>query len=332
MAGVKALRKLQFGRESVAGTAVASTFIWRGLGTLADNREVIHDAEDIGYLPGVTRTHIPKFESALTLEETEATYQGLPHILEMGVVAETPAQDGAGTDYIYEYFMPTTTDTTPKFYTIEGGDNQQAEEVEYCFVQSFVLSGNAGEAWKMSAEIIGRQSINTTFTGALSPVAVEDMLFGKTKLYIDAGGGTIGSTQKTLTLLSATLTVDTGLRPVYTADGNLYFTFVKRIMPDVTLALTFEHDGTATAEKTAWRAQTTRLIRLLIEGSAVGTPGTTYSVQTAIIDIAGRWETFEAIGEQDGNDIIVATLRGRESIADTLFLDMTVVNELTALP
>jgi len=30
MAGIKALRKVQLGRESVAGTAVAATTVWRG--------------------------------------------------------------------------------------------------------------------------------------------------------------------------------------------------------------------------------------------------------------------------------------------------------------
>ena len=50
MAGIRALRKLQYGKETTAGTAVAATAVWRGIGTIQDNLETVFPAEDIGIL------------------------------------------------------------------------------------------------------------------------------------------------------------------------------------------------------------------------------------------------------------------------------------------
>ena len=51
MAGIKRLRKLQFGKETTAGTPVPATTIWRGTGTLEDKREPYFPDEDIATLP-----------------------------------------------------------------------------------------------------------------------------------------------------------------------------------------------------------------------------------------------------------------------------------------
>jgi hypothetical protein len=331
--GLKALRKIQLGRESTVGTAVAATTIWRGPGVgLEDQLELTFAQEDVGYLSGTDRTYIAKLLAAIAFDETEATFEQLPHILEAGVRTDTPAQDGTGSGYIYEYIFPTTAQNTIKTYTIEAGDNQQAEEMAHAFVSEFKLAGKAGEALKMSATWLGRQATNTTFTGALTPVTVEEILASKGALYIDAVGGTIGSTQVTNTLLDTELTVKTGWVPVFTHDGELYFSGIKNTGPEVLLKLTYEHNSSAVTEKTAWRNQTPRQMRLLYTGGALGTPGTAHSNKKLIIDIAGKYEKFDVLGEQNGNDVLTCTLRGRYNATADLFCETTVVNELTALP
>ena len=328
----KALLKIELGRESSAGTAVASSTLWRGLGVLNDQREVIFPDEQVGIIGGVNRSYIPKFLSSISMSDTEATFEQLPHVLEASIETATPSQDGAGSDYIYTYVFPTTAVNTIKTYTIEGGDGQQAEEMEYAFVKSFNLSGNVGEAWMVNAEWVGRQSTNATFTGSSIP-AVEEILFNKTKLYIDASGGTIGSTQKTSTLLKANLSVTSGWHERFTGDGALYFT--THAMGDdeeIMLDITFEHDATAVAEKTAWRGETGRLIRLIADGSTVDTAGTTYSKKTLIIDLAGLWESFGTIEDDDGNDVYTGRFRALYSSTDSLKAQIVLVNELSSLP
>jgi len=329
MAGVKALRKIQIGRESTAGTAVPATEIWRGEGAGEGQRTVVFPVEDVGYLSGVNRSYTPRVYGALDMSATPATFEQLPHILEAGVKTVTATADGSG--YVYTYPLPTTAANTIKTYTLEAGDNQQAEEMEYSFVESFTLEGRVGEAWNMSAAWRGRQWATTTYTGALSLVPVEEMLFSKTKLYIDDATAAFGSTLKSDTLLSASLAVTTGLMPVFTANGELYFSFTKTVMPEVVLTITFEHDGTSVAEKALWRSETARNIRLICEGSALGTPGATYSKKTTLIDLSGTWESFAALADENGNDTVTATFRARYDTTAAHFATIVVVNEDSSL-
>jgi hypothetical protein len=333
MAGIKALRKIQLGREATPGTAVAATAVWRGMGTLEDTREVKFPSEDIGYISGTDRAYVPKLAGSMAFDKVEATFEQLPHILEAGIKAiGTGAADGAGTDKIYDYTLPTTAVNTIKAYTIEGGDDTEAEEMEYSFVSEFSLEGKGEEAWFMAATWLGRQISLSTFTGTLTPPTVEEMLFGKSKLYIDLVSGAFGTTVKALTLLEAKMKVKTGWKPVFTADGELFFTFAKLTVPEITLELTFEHDGTAQAEKVAWRAGTPRLIQIKCEGSAAATPGTTYTYKTLIINLAGKWEKFSKLDEKDGNDIVTGTLRARYNATKQAFGNIIVVNELATIP
>lgn len=184
----------------------------------------------------------------------------------------------------------------------------------------------------MKADWLGRQVSKATFTASLDLDPVETILFSKTKLYIDAASGTIGTTLKSSTLLGAELSIKTGLVPVFTGDGNLYFTFTKCVGPEVLLKVTFEHNASAVAEKDAWIAQTARVIRLITQGTALTTAGTAYTYKTLQIDLAGKWEKFEKIDEQDGNDIVTGTFRARYNDDAELFGQILVVNELSALP
>jgi len=333
--GIKALRKIQGGAESTdaSGTPVAATWLWRGMGVIDDQREVVFVDEDIGYLSGVDRTYIPRLAAALTMTDIEATFEQLPYIFEAGIEAEASTQDGAGSGYIYEYDFPTTAQNDIRTYTLEGGDNVESEEMEYSFVQNFNITGSAGEALFVNADWMGRQVSTADFTGAIAIPAVEEILFSKGKLYIDPSTDTIGTSLISNSLLSMDLSVNTGLVPVFTAEGNLYFSFIKTSADEleVLLDITFEHDSNSQAEKVNWRNESARIIRLLFEGSALGTTGTDYGVKSFIIDLAGKWENFEPLDDQDGNDILTGTFRARYNSDAALFGRMTVVNELSAL-
>ena len=331
MPGVTKLRKIQMGLETVKGTALAATKIFRGTGVLDDQREVTFPEEHVGLLPQTERSYIAKLAGEITLDDTPMTYQQAPILLALGIddVAAGVA-DGVGTNFIYTFTAGTTVDPGFSTATIEGGDDQQAEEMEYAFASELTFKGAAGESWMMAATLLGRQVADTTFTPALAVPAVEEALFSSTAIYIDAGGGTIGTTQVSNTVLDAELRITTGLMPVFTASGDLFFSFAKRVEPEIILTVTFEHDGTATAEKTAWRAETVRLIRLEVEGSVFGTPGTLYSNHRVHFDLAGIWENFDALDSVDGNDVVRGTLRAVYSSADSLFFEAVVSNEITA--
>jgi hypothetical protein len=335
MAGIKALRKIQLGRETNAGVAVAATAIWRGLGTIEDTRNEVVVAEDVGTLIPPVRTYTAALGGALAMEAVPATFEQLPHILEAGILAiGTGVADGAGTGKIYDYAFPEATSNAIKTYTIEGGDNEAAEEVEYCYVADFALSGKGGEALTMAANWLGRQVSTSTFTGALAIPTVEEILFSKGALYIDAVAGSYGATIKSSTFLAMDLKVKTGWIPVWTADGGAgnFFGFIKCPKPEIILDITFEHEASSIAEKAAWRAKTPRLIQLKFLGSALTTPGTTYTYRSLIINLAGRWSKFSKLGEQDGNDIVTGTFVAGYDPTKADVGQIIVVNQLATIP
>ena len=323
--GIKALRKIQLGKETTAGTKVDADIVWRGTGVIQDNLEQVFVNEDIGILTGADRSYIARYEAALTLNEIEATFEQLPHLFEMGIESVTPT---GSTSYTYTYVMPfCSTDLVPSTdlatYTIEGGDNAAEEEFAFGFARSINLTGASGQAVMMGAEIVGRQVEPGTFTTGIALATVEEILFGKGKLYIDNVKAFPATAQISNQLLGMSLSINTGWLPVYAADGALYFSFIKQTTPEVTLQITFEHDTTAIAEKVCWRAGTPRIIRLTFDG--------TDGKQLAI-DIAGKWESFDVLGEQDANDIVSGTFRGRYNATVGGMFQVAVTNLLSALP
>ena len=335
--GQKWAQKIQLGRETTAGTAVAATTIWRGMGGMIhDIREVTMVDEIVGFAQPILRSYIGNIGAALEMADTPATFEQLPHILEAGIkTVGTGVADGAGSGKIYAYTSPTTAVNTLKTYTIETGDNQQAEEMEYSFVESFKLSANRGEAVMMGANWIGRQVANTTFTGALSVATVDEIIAATGLLYIDAVSGTIGTTAVTGTLLDWELTVDTGWRGKWTTDsGNLYFNFHYFDLESFSaeLSMTFEHDATLVAEKAFYRSNTNRLVRIKLEGPNLTSAGTTYSKKTLILDMPLTYTDFEALTSDEGNSVVAITGTVGYDPTDGTGLSITVVNELSSIP
>lgn len=335
MAGIKALRKLQLGAETTAGIAVAATSIWRGVGTLDDKREIVFPAEDVGYLGGTDRAYTAKLAGELALDDMPATFEQMPYLFQMWNNVASVADAGASASgKIWTWTFPTTTIPTPKTYTVQGGDNEGVQQMTYTFADTIKLSGASGGAWSVGAGLKGRsvEPLPGGFTGALSLPSVEEILFGKSQLYIDAVGGVIGTTLKSSTLLAATLDIKTGLMPVFTANGQLYFDFVKPTAHEITLEITFEYDGTSIAEFAAWRAGTPRQIRIKTTGSNLTVAGTGYTTKTMLIDAVGKWESFSKIDEQDGNDTVTGTLKVRYNTVAATAGRVVIVNELATLP
>jgi len=324
---VKALRRIQCGHETTAGTAVAAVVIWRGLGVLEDGQVREFPEEDIGYLMPSTRSYVPKEGASLAMEEVPATFEQLPYILSSSIEnVHTATADGAGSGYIYQYDFPiTAANAAPLTWTIEMGDDQRVDEMEYAFVEEFTLKGAAGEAVTVAATWQGRQATDAEFTGSLTPIAVEEVLFSKGALWLDATGGTIGTTTKTQTWLGFEMTVPSGWMPVYTADGNLYFTFLKYTGNNpVTGTLLLEHDTTGEAELGFARAGTVRLLQVRFTGAALTTAGTSWTYKTLQAQFAIQYTEVPSLDDQDGNDVI--ELPWRQVYSDSIPGQIVVIN------
>lgn len=340
MPGRKKLRRLQWGKESTPGTAIPATAIWRGQGDmLEDQREVTFVGGDelVGILGGTDRSYIGKLMGGLSLSGTPASFEQLPYIFAMALAGPTTGTaDGVGSDKIYTTTIPTTSAPSPTSYTIQGGDDYEVEQLEYALITKFELSGVAGEALKVSASVIGRQVQRiASFTGAIALPAIEDILVSKGKVYLDAIGGTAGTTQVANQILGVKISGECKWAPQFTLDGALTYSYA--ILTDVNISgeLTFEHDAAVSGsagEKANWRNQTPRLLQLKFEGATVATPGTTYSKKTCIINLPIKWKKFNPIGDKDGNDIVVGQFDSNYNTTAGNAGSFIVVNEVAALP
>lgn len=331
MSGATKLRKVQLGRETVLGTEVDATTTWRGTGPAEDQREKVFPDEHVGYLSRVGGGYEVSQGGALELDSIEASYQQLLHILEMGVKTVAPVADGVGTDFISAYPLATTTKNAVKSYTAEAGNDQAVDILTGCVCTDFTIEGAAKEAWKMSATLQSQQIADGEFTAAIAIPAIEYILFQRTKLYIDAVGGTIGTTEVASTILGATLNVKTGVMPVFTGSGEMFYSHLEYGEPEVTLDLKLLHNTGGEAQKTIWREGTSRIIRLEAEGMDFATEGTDFAAHTMHIDAAGQWEKINKLGEEDGVDIIEGTFRAGFDSTAALFAIIRLVHELTTV-
>jgi len=330
MAGSRALRKIQIGLETTAGTNVDATTIWRGMGVIHDIRSVIFPKEDVGILGGTDRSYIEAYWTELTLDSVEATFEQLPYVFEAGIKTAAASADGAGDGYIYEYIAPTTAQNTTSTYTIEGGDDQQEEEAAYWFVKHFNLSGTGQGALFMTSDWFGRVAANGTFCATAALPSVTEILVNNATVYIDST--TIGTTAVSDTLFGVDLDYTTGLQEFWAVDGSLDWSLTKFTEDEILLNLTYEHNSDTVTEKAKYRDGSTRLIRLKFQhGTAMTTPGTDYTYKTLIIDVAGVYEDWSELQDQDGNNVVTATLRVRYNSTAALKFETTIVNELSVL-
>jgi hypothetical protein len=321
--------KVQLGREVTPGTSVAATAVWRGeFAMLMDDRERVIVQEQIGAFTQAERSYDGRYGATWAQPSTPLTFEQVLHILEAGIKTATPSGSGPY-NYTYAYPFTGTSVNTIKTYTIRAGSatvSSDIRETEFSFVEDFELSGTYGEAWMMQSNWRGRQLTASSYTGALTVPTVEEAIFSKTNLYIDATGGTIGTTLKAGVLVGASVKVKTGLIPVPVANGQLYFHTYKWTQPEITFSLTVELEdtvGLVTAERAFYESHTVRLIRL----SCAGT-----SDRAININIAGVYDSVGGYENSDGNTTV--TLEGHvvASSADSLSFSVAVANNLAAVP
>lgn len=333
MAGVTKLNKVQLGLEVTKGTEVNATALWLGAATLTDNREAVIPDENIGYLGPVDRSYIPMADATVEFAETPANFEQIGYPFAAGIkdVVSGAANGGTTNGYIYAYPLATTAAPTTKAYTIEGGDNQQEYQALYGFCEEITLAGNPGEAVTIASRWRARSMAKGTFTAGVAVPTVEQILFQKGRLYIDATSDTIGVTQATNTWLGFEMTIATGLIPVFTGDGNLYFSFDKCTGPDVTGSIIFEHDAFGVAQYDNFVANTTKLVRMEFQGSALTGSGGTYTTKALRIDMAMKITSVVLLDVRNGNNTVRVNYRAVYNPTANLYCAVNVCNTLAAL-
>jgi len=153
--------------------------------------------------------------------------------------------------------------TAPDSATIELDDGANVWQETGCYIDELSISGSVGAENIVSATLFGKERTATTLTGALTERTPTFMEGWETALFVDAAGGTAGTTQYGGLLINWEVTISNGLGRKYTADNTLAASKITLGELTVTANLTFEADqATVDTEMANWDAETARLVRL----------------------------------------------------------------------
>lgn len=182
-----------------------------------------------------------------------------------GVTPTTPAGFTTGRQW---QFRPGN--AAPDSATFELDDGANVWQETGCYIDELSISGSVGAENIVSATLFGKERTATTLTGALTERTPTFMEGWETALFVDAAGGTAGTTQYGGLLINWDVTISNGLGRKYTADNTLAASKITLGELTVTANLTFEADqNTVDTEMANWDAETARLVRLQFGGNEV---------------------------------------------------------------
>jgi len=328
--GLAALKRLQLGLESTSGTNVPATAKLMGVtaGHALGDRVITQPDEDRGNLSAAFRTFTPTLLWQDTLRGS-LTFEDALYYLSMAVkggVSPTTVDTSAR---LWTFTPSLTAANAPDTYTLEIGENTQEYEAEFCFAESLEITGAAESECQFSAGIVGRQLSASTFTPALSDRTVESALAYKTSLYMDDTGGTIGSTQKTGTLLDWRWRLPQHFVRKRQMDGNQFFSSYSEVKMRPELELTVELVSNVVTLRTKYTAETRQLVRLKVLGSLCGA---VTALRTLQIDGAYKITGFDTIDERNGASIVKLHLMGEYDPTYAKLFEIAVQNSLQVKP
>lgn len=322
-----AFRKVQIGLESTSGTAVAADKRVYGTFTVTPNDEKHTPTDEDGRLSSFRRiATVKKATSAVFSGDVD--FETLVDWLSMCMKGSiTPVQQGATAAYLWTFVPSIVAANAQDTYTFEYGDEQQVFEFDFGFVQSIVISWEEGQVAQLTVNLMGRDLTKVSFTSVSDNALVEELVASNLKVYIDGLYANLGSTQKTALVPRGSVTINSGLVPVWYADGSLEFSVIKenKRSMEIQMDLVMEADGIT--EYDAWKADTLRAVRLEFTGIEIATP---YDYLLTI-DMIGHYISEPTLySDSDGVNIISMTLQSHRDASDNEY-EVGVINQQTAI-
>jgi hypothetical protein len=330
--GIKELRSIRLKRETTPGVRVVPRFLWRGGGDMPDDaREVMEIEEQIGIIGGSNRTVIPRLAGQISFASTEATFEQLSDLLlaaGLGTTTTSGAYQGtmlgAGSSCLQELVFPTSQMFPVVSYTIEAGDNVEAEVLPYAIVTSFSIGGAGGEPLRYSADWQARYADRTNASGSFSAIGtipdVETILASRGSIWLsdtptDWGTGLVPAGN----ILSFEVSVESQWEWKYGVDSGTTYPY-RAVLTSQAISgqFTFEHqiDGTFGMAGTAgikqrWRDQVAQLMQVEFVGGTIANGTAGYTNKKLLIRLPIKYIQIGGLDDQNGNDIVQASWTSR---------------------
>lgn len=340
--GFSRFRKWQFGKQSALGTSVAASrrVAFRGALDVEPNW-TDQDEVDVGSIDPVLPAYRTHTDITADLSAT-LDFHHLPLLLAAGLRGGVSASAVGGGAFTWTHTALSLTQTTLDYFTAEWSDDVDADGYKAWdgIVESleFSFDDDLGPWTVSSSWRFGSVDHGVTPTAALSVSSNLPLLFGAdTALYIDDASGSIGNTQITDALHSATIRIDTevdvkrfanGSNGRFSVDG--YGVSGREIMATFTFAKSDAIVGALDSEVTDWLNgdPVNRYVNLVVTSTQDAESGVPYSWN---LKLAGTWRT-RSDGEFGGNSTVTLEMKGRYDAGLTYPLRSVVTNTLASLP
>ena len=318
-------QNIQLGVEAIPGTAVAANKRLQSIGIEPSISVEMSNFRPIG----------SKFNALSTLgkEWVEAsisgrgTYTEIQYVLSSVMTTAVTTTTAGATEWV---FTPANrSDDTPKTFTVEHGSAVRADRFTYGLLTEIGMTFNR-DSIELSGSMMGRaleDGITMTASGVTSPPLIP-ILPTQVSVYLDDDFADLGTTKLTR-LISGEFSLGSRFGPVWVVDAaNPSFVNHIETEPDLTVALTLQADSQGMGLLQTLRQGDTKFLRIEAIGTEIGTTGTPHRF---CIDMAIKISDTGGFSDADGVYAIEFTALGVNDTGWDKAVEVTVVNELTAL-
>lgn len=290
MTYIPALDQVQLGQETTWGTSVTAT---SKLGLIEDC--TLEPDVEVETLKDVRGSLAPGYVAVLNSHKGAASisgvpsYDDLPYMLDSLFMTATP---GASTTYTRAYTGQLTAAPTRTKYTVYRGSSGKVQKMTGGVVNELSLKIESNKPWKFGAKLLGNAILDGSLA-ALSDRSQTPIHANQTTFYLDAVGGTIGSTAVTSLWFSAELSIKNGIGLV-PSIGSLSPTAYTDGMAEASLKIKCDVDATTAGYLTSILGTTLLQKQIRIKS-------TTGASQIAQFDFAGTFASAPKINtDADG--------------------------------
>ena len=332
MAGVEIFSRINVGKETVKGTAVARTR--RFYGVAAGNFDIgdvynFHETENRGQrvrLSARTPTLLREVPTLKIQDSDGIAYDDLVLPFSVGCKGGLTGV-GAGADKVWTITPSMTATNSLESMSVDVGDDVQNWVLDYGQLSRWMLSTTFGEKTHFEGDLFAQQatkgaaSAPAENTGPIIPSDLWTVKFASTVAGL--GGASVSANF----LRTWSFEYLNGLKPRWYQDGNTFFG--QHVETDIVGTLQMEVESLALGVSEfvdKQRAGTLDCVRLKAQGPVLG--GTFYSLQ---IDIPLYWDAVKPLASVD-DGVNLYTVTGRLAYDVTNTFSMVLTNSLAAIP
>jgi hypothetical protein len=314
------LQQIQVGKEVTRGTVVAPTAKLTKVEevTTTPMREVAQAEERRASIAPAYNSWLNRKGGTLSMSGL-VTYEDLPYHFDSLFGEATPGGVGP---YTYDYVGPTVTAPSPRIMTMVYGDGTRAYALAGGICNALTLSLAHGDAMRMTAEYLGHD-VESDSVEALSDRALTEATAEHMSLFIDAVGGTVGTTAITTSLFNFELAINANRENKWHIGSSSPGGY-RESRFTATLSMLLEVDATTAAylNDLLTSSPLQKQVRLK------ATSGT----DDIEIDFAGTvLEGFDIYSDEDGVVSINPTFTAEYNTTMADYLDITVTNDVSSL-